>query len=157
MKDAIIYLVVGLGALFLQTTVFSHFPVRPDLVLVLVVCLGLSQMTFAGVLIAFFLGCLMDVFAGSTPGFFALTKTMIFLLVYTTRGGLFFESHLARAGLVAVAVLLEAFVVLLLLRFTSFPPTFPSSAGRLIVGPLALTTVIAPFCFILLRRTRILV
>jgi rod shape-determining protein MreD len=155
MKDGMIYLAAGLVALFLQTTIFSHFPVKPDFVLVLVVCLGLSHMTVSGAVLAFLLGCLNDVFAGSTPGFFALTKTLIFFFVYATRGRLYFESYLAKAGLVSIAVLIEAVLLLLLVRFTSSPPTLPFSVGRLIIGPVLVTTLVAPLCFMLLRRTRI--
>ncbi len=155
MKNGMICLAAGLTALFLQTTIFSHFSIKPDLVLVLVVCLGLSQATFAGALLAFLLGCLMDVFAGSTPGFFALTMTVIFSFVCATRGHLNFESQLAKTGLVLVAALIEAVMLLLLIRFTSHPPIFPSSAGRLIIGSVVFTTLVAPFCFTLLKRTRI--
>lgn len=155
MKNGIICLGAGLVALFLQTTVFSHLPIKPDLILVLVVCLGLSHVTFAGAVLAFLLGCLMDVFAGSTPGFFALTKTVIFFLVYATRGHLNFESHPAKAGLVSMVALVEAVMLVFLIRFTSYPPAFPSSMGRLVIGSVLFTTLVAPFCFMLLKRTRI--
>lgn len=157
MKNAMIYLAAGLVALFLQTTVFPHLPVKPDLVLVLVVCLGLFHTPFAGALLAFLLGCLMDVFAGTTLGFFALTKTLVFFLVYSTRGRLYFDSHLAKAGLVLIAVSIETTMIFLLLRFTSDSSILPPSVGRLIVGPILFTTLVAPFCFALLKRTRILV
>ena len=155
MKRVMVYLAIGLVALFLQTTVFSHLPIKPDLVLLLVVCLGLSQVTFEGAVLAFLLGVFMDVFAGSTPGFFALTKTLIFLFVYATRGRLYFESHLAKTGLVAMAALIEAVILVLLIRFTSHTPTPASSLGHLIVAPILVTTGVAPFWFMLLRRTKI--
>jgi rod shape-determining protein MreD len=153
MKRDLMYLTAGLAALFLQTTVFSHFSVRPDFVLILVVCLGLSEEPFSGVVLAFILGCLTDVFAGSAPGFFALTKTLIFLFVHTARSRLFFDDPLARVGLVSIAALVEALAFVLLVKFRS-ATTIPSATlGRLIVGSVLLTTLAAPLCFALLRRT----
>lgn len=153
MRRGIVYLAAGLIALFLQTTAFSHLSVKPDLVLVLVVSLGLSRVTYSGAILAFFLGFLMDVFAGSTFGFFALTKTLIFFLVYATRGRLYFESHLAKAGLVALAVLIEAVLFLVLLRFTSPMPNLPFSVWQMVIGPVVSTSLASPFCFILLNRS----
>src|SRR5512139_561489 len=99
---------VGLGivALFLQTAVFPHVFAtftKPDLVLILAVYLGLFHEPIMGGILVFFLGCLMDVFAGSTLGFFALTKTLVFLLSYGFRSHLYFGSHIAKAGLVSLA------------------------------------------------------
>jgi rod shape-determining protein MreD len=146
----------GLTALFLQTTVFSHLPVKPDLVLIIAVCLGLFHPPIGGVLLAFLLGCLMDVFSGSTLGFFALTKTLVFFVAYSTRDRLYFDSPLAKAGLVSIAALIEAFIFLLMLRYTSDFPILPSSMVRLIVGPVLFTTAAAPVCFSALRRFGIL-
>lgn len=157
MKNSMIYLAAGLAALFLQTTVFPHLSIKADLVLVLVVYLGLFHTPAAGAVLAFLLGCIMDVFAGSTLGFFALSKTSVFFFVCSMRGHLYFESHLAKAGLVLVAALIEAAIFFLLVRFTSYSPTVPSSLGRLIIGPVLLTALVAPFCFVLFKRTRILV
>lgn len=157
MKNSIIYLIAGLVALFLQITIFSHLPIKPDLILVLVVFLGLSHTPFAGAVLSFLLGCLTDVFAGSTPGFFALTMTIIFFFVYGMRGHLYFDSYLAKAGFVLIAALIEAAMFLLLVRFTSCSPILPSSIARLIIGPVLLTTLVAPFCFILFKRSRILI
>ena len=152
-KRDLMYLAAGLAALFLQTTVFSHLAVRPDFVLILVICLGLSEEPFSGVVLAFILGCLTDVFAGSAPGFSALTKTLIFLLVHVARARLFFDESLARVGLVAIAALVEALAFVLLVKFTS-GTTMPSATlGRLVVGSVLVTTLAAPPCFVLLRRT----
>jgi len=155
MKRDMMYLIAGLAALFLQTTVLSHLPVKPDLVLILVVCLGLSQEAFSGVVLAFMLGCLTDVFAGSTPGFFALTKTIVFLLAYVARGRLFFDDSLARAGLVFIAAFMEVSIFLFFVNLRSATAIPVASMGRLALGSVLLTTLAAPFCFPLLTRTGI--
>lgn len=152
MKRNLMYLTAGLAALLLQTTVFSHLAVRPDFVLILVVCLGLSEEPLSGVVLAFILGCLTDVFAGSAPGFFALTKTLIFLFVYVARSRLFFDDPLARVGLVSIAALMEALAFVLLVRFTSATTIAPAMLGQLIVGSVLLTSLAAPLCFVALRR-----
>ncbi|MBW2056573.1 MAG: rod shape-determining protein MreD [Deltaproteobacteria bacterium] len=152
MKIWLTCLAAGGGALLLQTTILSSLPSKPDLVLVLVVYLALSPVTFAGAIIAFLMGCLMDVFAGSTPGFFALTKTAVFFVVYTTRGRLNFESLPARTGLVFMAALMESAMTLALVRFTSGQPVFISSLGWMIIGSVLSTTLAAPLCFTALTR-----
>jgi len=156
MKKTMIYLLAGLAALLFQTTVFSHLPFKADIVLILVVCLGLSEGPFSGAILAFLLGCLMDVFAGSTPGFFALTKTLVFLFVFSVRGHLFFNFYPAKAVLVLIAAFIEATVFLILARFTSYSAMGHSSMARMILGPIILTTLVAPCCFILFKRTKIL-
>ncbi len=156
MKKGATFLVAGLAALFLQTTVLPHLSIRPDLVLVLVVYLGISQSPFSGALLAFLLGCLMDVFAGSTLGFFALTKTLVFFCVYAMRGHLYFESSWAGLVLVSMGASIEAAILLILISVAPFSPTLPSPVGRLILYPILLTTLAAPFCFALLKRSRLL-
>jgi rod shape-determining protein MreD len=156
MRKGLTVLAAGLVALFLQTAVFSHFPIKPDFVLILVVGLGLSVEPFEGVILAFLLGCLMDVFAGSTVGFFALSKTIVFLFVFAVRGHLFLEPYAAKAGLVLTGALIEAVLLLLLVQFALSSLISAPSMGRLIVGPVLLTTLIAPFCFIGLKRTGML-
>jgi rod shape-determining protein MreD len=155
MKQSVVYLVGGLVALLLQTTIFSHLPIKPDFVLILVVSIALSQLTFAGAVLAFLLGCLTDVFAGSTPGFFTLTKTVVFFLVYSTRGRLYFESYLSKAALVLLIALIEGFMLMLLVHFTSGQSIFSSPLGRLVVGPAVFTALVSPACFAVLQRIKI--
>jgi rod shape-determining protein MreD len=155
MKRGMMYLIAGLVALFLQTTVLSHLPVKPDLVLILVVCMGLSQEAFSGLVLAFMLGCLTDVFAGSTPGFFALTKTLVFLLAYIARGRLFFDDTLARAGLVLIAALMEVSIFVFLVKLRSVTAIPLTAMGRLALGSVLLTTLAALFCFPVFKRTGI--
>jgi rod shape-determining protein MreD len=146
-KKGLTVLAAGLAALFLQTAVLSHLPIKPDLVLILVVGLGLSYEPFRGVLLAFLLGCLMDVFGGSTVGFFALSKTLVFLFVFAVRGHLFLEPYLAKAGLVLTAALIEAVLFLLFVRLALSLAISAPTMGQLIAGPVLLTTLIGPLCF----------
>jgi rod shape-determining protein MreD len=157
MKQTLIYLTAGLLALLLQTTVLSHLPIKPDLILILVVCLGLSNKPVAGAVLAFLFGCLMDVFAGSTLGFFALTKTLVFFFTYSVKGHLFFDYQPAKVLLILVSALIEAVLFLLLARLTFHWAIVPSSMAGLILGPILLTTLVAPVCFVLLKRSGVLV
>ncbi len=67
---------VGLGLVLLQVLLASVLPsaIRPDLVLVFALALGLRSGGTSGLFVAFALGFAVDVLSGSPPGFFALLR-----------------------------------------------------------------------------------
>ena len=66
----------GLGLVLLQVLLASVLPspIRPDLVLVFALALGLRSGGTTGLLLAFALGFLVDVLSGAPPGLFALLR-----------------------------------------------------------------------------------
>ncbi len=67
---------VGLGLVLLQVLLASVLPsaIRPDLVLVFALALGLRSGGTTGLFLAFGLGFTVDVLSGSPPGLFALLR-----------------------------------------------------------------------------------
>jgi len=111
------YLLVGLLCMLFQTALFPRlFPVylKPDLLLILVVYLGINEEYGSGGLLAYLFGCLLDVFAGSYMGMYGLTFLVIF---FTVRGTVSFfnsENPLLLLFLVFCGTLLEAGMLILL-------------------------------------------
>ena len=66
----------GLGLVLLQVLLASALPsaIRPDLVLVFALALGLRSPGTLGLFLAFALGFAVDVLSGSPPGLFALLR-----------------------------------------------------------------------------------
>jgi len=75
-----------LGFLFvlIQTSLWPHllpFETRPDLILVLVVYLALSENHLSGGILAYLLGACLDAMAGSHPGLHGVTLLLLFFCV----------------------------------------------------------------------------
>ncbi len=71
-------LIIFLIAIVLQTSVLKHvFAIRPDLILIIIVYLGLVRGSNSGCVSGFFFGLVEDVSSGMDLGSNALTKTII--------------------------------------------------------------------------------
>jgi len=83
MNRLLIYFGCGLVFLLLQATVIPWLlPVylRPDLLLILLIYLGLNEKFRSGALLAYLLGCLLDVFAGHYLGLNGFVFLALFFL-----------------------------------------------------------------------------
>ncbi len=77
---AILTLVIFIGSMVLQTSVFPKIPIggmKPDLVVIMVVYLGLVKGPETGSLSGFVFGLLFDTVSGTALGINALAKTII--------------------------------------------------------------------------------
>lgn len=78
------FILLGLGVLAIQTTVFSLFPQwfgRPDLVFVLLVFVAYKFPWHSGLFIAFALGWMLDVVSGMFLGTYLFMAVIVFCLV----------------------------------------------------------------------------
>ncbi|KIH76832.1 rod shape-determining protein MreD [Geoalkalibacter ferrihydriticus] len=110
MKSALGFILAGFVCAFVQTALFPRFlplSTRPDLFILLIVCLSLSQNTLRGALIAWGLGGLKDVFAGQTLGLHGFVFLITFFLIKGTERRLNTESSLLLVLLVFAGVLIE--------------------------------------------------
>lgn len=97
MKRGAAFFLLSLLLLFLQVAVLPRLlpdHLKPDLLLLVVAYLGLTQDWLRGGLCSWYLGSLEDVFAGSDFGLFGITFLLIFLLVKTGAGRFNTESPL---------------------------------------------------------------
>lgn len=84
MKRVFCYFLLGFIFVLLQTSVFPKvlpYHLKPNLVLILIVYLGLNEGYLRGALLAYILGCLLDGLAGVSPGLFGTALLVTFLAV----------------------------------------------------------------------------
>ena len=120
MTRVILYALFGLVGLLIQTAIFPRifsFQFKPDLILILIVYLGISQKYgFCGVL-SFCIGLLYDVFAGSS---FGLHGMILLLVVFTIRSTIDYfnaENPFLLLFLVVCGTFLQAGLLVLLGTF----------------------------------------
>ena len=117
MRRISLYFLIGLACMIFQTALFPRiFPIylKPDLLLILVVYLGVNEKFGVGGLLAYVFGALLDVFAGSFMGMYGLTFLVIF---FSVRGTVTFfnpENPLLLLFMVICGTLLEAAMLILL-------------------------------------------
>jgi len=112
-----LYFLIALFCMLFQTAIFPRiFPIylKPDLLLILVVYLGVNEKYGSGGLLAYSLGCLLDVFAGSYMGTYGMTFLVLF---FSVRGAVSFfnsENPFLLLFMVFCGTLLEAVLLVLL-------------------------------------------
>ncbi len=110
MKVLFFSLLCGLVFMLLQTTIFPGFlppEMRPNLLLILVIYLGLSESFLRAACLTLLLGALQDVFCGSTFGLYATVQLTVFLLVRLVSDRLNVESRPLLLGLIGVGTILQ--------------------------------------------------
>jgi rod shape-determining protein MreD len=119
MRDYGAIFLFGLLGLFLQVYPFTYLSsgaIKPDLLTMVVVYIGLSKPLLGGGMLAFLLGYGMDAFSGSTTGLYVFLKVTTFLFVYWV-GKTFLVNHLVlKVILVFVCCLLETLVMVALVE-----------------------------------------
>lgn len=111
MRGLIVYLLCGLLFMLLQTTIFPRFlpaGLRPDLLLILVIYLGLSESFLRAAFLTLLLGALQDVFCGTTLGLYATIQLIVFLSVRLFSDHLNIESRPLLLCLIAAGTLFQA-------------------------------------------------
>lgn len=154
-------LALGYVLLVLQTTVLAPVfvpPFTPNLLLPLVVFLGVVQdLPIArGALMAFLLGYLTDLFAGSSMSVQTFLFVALFLLARGAGLRLFLRNPGFQFMLTFVLALLLAAATLSLRAIFGKPPAFASGgalgAARGLVVPAATTALVAPLVFPAIQR-----
>ncbi len=136
MKRIAYYLLLSFFLIFLQVSVLPRLLpeyLKPDLLLVLVLYLGLTETCLRGGLICWYLGCLEDVFAGSDFGLFGITFLIIFLTVRAGASRFNTESSALLLILTFVATFFKGAVLIsLLLLFSEAGRQWPVILTRLL-------------------------
>lgn len=127
MSRVLAYFLLGLVFLLLQASVLPRvlpFATKPDLLLVLVIYLGLHEGYLRGAGLCYLLGCLLDVFAGSSMGLYGTASLVTFLVVRGAAGRLNTESSLLLLVMVLCGTLFQVVVLV-------FPLGYFADAGSL--------------------------
>lgn len=125
MKRIVFLLLLGILFLTVQATLLttpSLQRIRPDLVLIFILYLGLSYPPVSGGLVAFAFGFLMDLFSGNVLGLHTLSRTLIFYLTQFLRGRIYLEGFSSQFFFVFVFNLFEGLLLLTLLKILSPNP-----------------------------------
>lgn len=151
MKRLLIYFGFGFTFMLLQTTILPRvIPsfLKPDLLLVLVVYLGLNEDYGRGGVLAYLLGCLQDVFAGNYLGLYGFVFLVTFFAVKGAVRWFNTDNSSLLLLLVFWGTLLEGVLVLFSLgTFAEAGPVWPIVLRNLL--PQALTG--AAVAFLLLQ------
>jgi len=119
MKRILIPLFLGVLFLIVQTTWFTFLPIRrirPDIVLILTLYLGLSSSPISGGILVFILGYLMDLFSGNGFGLYAFSRPFLFYCAQLFKDRIYLESVPSRSLFVFLFALTEGFILLILLK-----------------------------------------
>lgn len=118
-------LIIFLIAIVLQTTVLHYLPiggVKPDLVLIIVVYLGLVKGSDAGCVSGFFFGLIEDVCSvGTDLGSNALTKTIIGFFCGISGKRIYTQSLLSHILCVGIGTVVDVVLLLSIKGFGSVP------------------------------------
>jgi rod shape-determining protein MreD len=157
MKRAVLPFFLGVLLLTLQTTLLMSLVnqrIRPDLVLILTLYLGLSYPPISGGILAFFLGYLMDLFSGNVLGLYTLSRPLIFYIAQIFKDRVYLEGFLSQFLFVFLSALVEGFLLLLLLNGLNPNPLgnlYPSLLTVLLPQSLS-TGLMTPVLFSLFRK-----
>lgn len=103
MTRVLVYLLLGFFFILLQTALFPRvlpFALKPDLLLILTVYMGLNEGYVRGGGLSYLLGCFQDVFAGQYLGLYGMASLAVFLIIRGAAGRLNTESSLLLLSLV---------------------------------------------------------
>ncbi len=130
-----IYFLLGFLAMLLQTTVIHWcLPagLKPDLLLILVIYLGINEPIRRGSVLAYTLGCLQDVFAGSYLGLYGF----VFLVTFLAAGAAVRWFNTESSRLLVLLVLIGTFFQGGVLMFALGLFAEPGEVWPLILGSL---------------------
>jgi rod shape-determining protein MreD len=119
MKRFVLPLFAGILFLILQTTLLSFLPIqriRPDILLIFTLYLGLSFPPVSGGILAFLMGYLMDLFSGNALGFYALSRPLVFFAAQFFRERFYLEGFYSKFLFAFIYAVLEGLLIFLLMN-----------------------------------------
>lgn len=122
MKRLGLYLTIAISLILIQTSVLPLFigiKLRPDLILLFVLYLGLNETPLAGAFYAWLLGCLLDVFCGMTLGLNGMIMLLIFCGTYMGGRQLNLENDLVMLLATIIGTISNSLLLILTLLFFS--------------------------------------
>jgi rod shape-determining protein MreD len=155
MRLFLLYFLVGILLILLQSTFFRLLPlgpIVPDLILILCVYLGLHHPTVGAAVGSFLLGYSIDVVSSRLLGLNAFAMTLVFLSVYFSSRSIWLHHPVVSSLIVLFAALVKgAAMVLVWVIFLSMEGFWLGAAKYIILEALV-AAALAPFVFSLLQR-----
>ena len=159
MKSVLLFSLVAVGALLVQTTVLPQALLgraSPDLLLIICVYLALRRHSVGGALGAFGLGYLQDAFSGSVIGLNAFGTTLVFAVIYLTSRRLWVENTVSRVVAVFLASVVKTSAILVLVASFMSVEGLGSAIARYVITDAVLAAALSPAVFAVLSRTQLL-
>ena len=155
MRLFLLFFLVGIFLLLLQTTLFHLLPIGPvipDLILVLCVYLGLYHPSVGAALGSFLLGYSIDIVSSPILGLNAFAMSLVFLSVYFSSRSIWIQNPIVTSLVVLLAALVKGAAVVLVSAVFLSIEGFWIGAARYIIMEALVAAVLAPLVFFLLRR-----
>ncbi len=155
MKLSMLFFVIGLLLVLLQTTILQLLPVGPmvpDLILVLCVYWGLHHPTVGAVLGSFILGYSVDVVSSPILGINAFAMSLVFLAVYLSSRAIWLHNSFVSSLVVLLASLIKGVALVLISAIFLTVDGFWMGVARYLLLEALLAAVLAPLVFRLLGR-----
>jgi rod shape-determining protein MreD len=154
MRQFFLPILFGMFVFTIQAALFPWLPihrVRPDIILIFILYLGLFFPPVSGGLLAFFIGYLMDLFSGNTYGLYTFSRPLLFSLAYLFRDRFYFEGILPQFLFVFILALGEGLLLQLLLTALNPSPLYPL-LFTVLLPQTFFTALITPLLFALLHK-----
>ncbi|OEU73248.1 MAG: rod shape-determining protein MreD [Desulfuromonadales bacterium C00003068] len=122
MKRLVFYLFAAIFLILVQTStlpLFFGLTLRPDLILLLVLYIGLNESPIAGAFYSWFLGCVLDVFCGMTLGLNGMILLLIFCGTYMVGRQLNLKNDLVMLVATTFGTISNSLLLILTLLFFS--------------------------------------
>ena len=155
MRLFLLFFLVGIFLLLLQTTLLHLLPIGPvvpDLILVLCVYLGLYHPSVGAALGSFLLGYSIDIVSSPILGLNAFAMSLVFLSVYFSSRSIWIQNPIVTSLVVLLAALVKGAAVVLVSAVFLSVEGFWIGAARYIIMEALVAAVLAPLVFALLRR-----
>jgi rod shape-determining protein MreD len=147
MRALFVYLSLGLMFAVTETLVPSAMFVKPNLLLLLVLTLGLREKVILGGPLSWLLGGLQDALSGASLGLFGLVYLILYLTVRSIAGPLNSESPILLLFLVFSSTLLQGLILIFTLGFLAEHGTYWRQVLTVIPGQL-LVNLLAGLLFL---------
>lgn len=149
-KTICIYALACFVGLWVQSTLISTlttspYTITPDIILVLVCCVGLQIKNPKGALLAFLLGMMSDFASAKFVGPAAAGMVVAYFSVVAISANVFADRALAICGIVFIASLLKSFVYALFLFMYVQDYEFSFQVVQFIAIETLLNVIISPF------------
>lgn len=155
MRLFLLFFLVGIFLLLLQTTLFHLLPIGPivpDLILVLCVYLGLYHPSVGAALGSFLLGYSIDIVSSPILGLNAFAMSLVFLSVYLSSRSIWIQNPIVTSLVVLLAALVKGAALIVVWAIFLSVEGFWVGAARYIIMEALVAAVLAPMVFALLRR-----
>ncbi len=130
----------------------SILGIKPDLLLILVIFLGLHKGPLSGAGYGFLAGILLDIFSPTPLGTNALSKTVLGFLAGAVAPFLYFEAPFIQGLLLFLGMFLEGMILFILLSSFHLAPPFYYSFLYIILPASFYTSLLAPLFFYTFKR-----